>query len=89
MKKYTRNVLKVAKAILGHLKKKKVCFNIRENIVEFKEVIFHTCNYPVHTDGKFLKGLGNFMCNKTSIFANVKIVEESSPCEMTALKRRS
>lgn len=70
------------------LKKKKLV-SISENIVKFKEVILHTCNYPVHTDRKFLKGLENFMCNKTSIFANVKIVGETNPCELTALKSRS
>lgn len=42
----------------------------------------------MHTEGKFLKGLENFMCNKRSIFANAKIVEESNPCELIALKSR-
>lgn len=39
-----------------------------------------------HTEGKILNSLENFVCNKTNIFANAKILEESNPCELIALK---
>lgn len=42
-----------------------------------------------YTEGKFLNGLENFVCNKTSIFANAKILEKSNLRELIALKCRT
>lgn len=42
-----------------------------------------------HSEAKFLNGLENLVCNKTSIFANAKILEESNPRELIALKCRT
>lgn len=41
-----------------------------------------------HTEGKFFNGLENFVCNKTRIFGNAKILEKSNPYEPIALKCR-
>lgn len=35
-----------------------------------------------------MNDLENFVCNETSICANAKILEQSNPCELIALKCR-